>query len=190
MIHVLIPKKSLENARNTMGTLPGVHPIVPWYFYESHESHRQLRQDMALAAWALAFWHFVGRLVVSYALNVCNIYPHLAWIYGTCKQIFHTTFRVDPRRECFHPFPLSHLCIGCGRTVSAGRKTVIESNKVFQHTPGYPWNIPPTRITNTIMLGGDQMSRGDRCILTEMNPEELGDFGAQDLANVAWVSWI
>ena len=34
------------------------------------------------------------------------------------------------------------------------------------------------------------MSPGDRCILTEMDPQKLGDFGAQDLANVAWVSWI
>ncbi len=24
------PQESLENSRNTMGTLSGVHPIVPW----------------------------------------------------------------------------------------------------------------------------------------------------------------
>ena len=29
------PQESLENAINTMGTLLGVHPIVPWFIDES-----------------------------------------------------------------------------------------------------------------------------------------------------------
>ena len=102
----------------------------------------------------------------------------------------NTTFRVDPAARVSTRFRCLIFASGVAEPFLPGAKLLLESNQVFQHTPGYRWNIPPTRITNTIMFGGDQMSRGDRCILTEMNPEELGDFGAQDLANVAWVSWI
>ena len=89
-------------------------------------------------------------------------------------------------------FPFFHSCIGCGRSVSAGCETLLESN--IQHTLGtYPRPESPTLLCLGIPVsfGGDFYGPpGDRCLLTEMDPENLGDFGAQDLANVAWASWI
>lgn len=45
-------------------------------------------------------------------------------------------------------------------------------------------------ISSFVRASRRRKSLGDRCILTKMNPEGVGDFGAQDLANVALVSWI
>ena len=71
------PQESLENTINTMGTLVGVHPIVPWF----RNILQILNYPGPAGVWLLPRWYIMPQ-IMPYA-KVIHVWNH-RFVWGPC----------------------------------------------------------------------------------------------------------